>query len=515
MRLIDEIDFEPDIIDWIQSEFYIPELGGPIELYPHQIAALREARRRDENGELIYSVVVWSDIKKSAKSCIAAAVALYVAHFKKWGTIRIVANDLKQADSRVAYYLRRAITLNPGMNDIRQVNHKTTLPNQTTIEAVPIDPGGEAGGGDDLIIFSELWAAKHKAIKQMWSEMTLSPLKFGQSQRWVETYAGYSGESPVLENLYNRAVAGEKLDLSYTDEGGTFHNLADLKAYRSGDMFCVWNDRPRLPWQTERYYESERGVLVVDEFKRLHRNQWISSTSKFVPDMWWDLCKGKIPKFSPLRPVVLGVDAGVSDDNFSIVGGTRHAEKTFVRYAQRWQPPPKGKIDFLGTREEPGPERAIVRLCYFNNVVEVRYDPYQLHDMATRLRRGVYVNGNGDICEKWEAVKTISINMVEFTQGGKRLTADKQLYDAIRNRTLTHGGDADLTAHVKNANQKREGKRGDADDDGLRLRLVKRSQELKIDLAVALSMMNYDETPKNDEKPKEISRVVYNPVRIG
>src|SRR3990167_2327930 len=148
-----------DPIAWIQSHFYIPELNGPIQLMPYQIAALREAHRRDDSGNFIYNIVLWGDIKKSAKSSITAAVALYRATQIRWGSIKIVANDLKQADSRVAYYLRRAISLNPQMaNDIKQIQYRTTLPNQTVIEAIPVDPAGEAGGNDDLIVFSELWA---------------------------------------------------------------------------------------------------------------------------------------------------------------------------------------------------------------------------------------------------------------------------------------------------------------------------------------------------------------------
>ena len=45
------------------------------------------------------------------------------------------------------------------MPDLCERNYKTSLPNNTIIEAIPIDPAGEAGGNDDLIIFSELWAA--------------------------------------------------------------------------------------------------------------------------------------------------------------------------------------------------------------------------------------------------------------------------------------------------------------------------------------------------------------------
>lgn len=482
---------EIDSVKWITSKFFIPELSGPITFHPYQKAVLREAHRRDESGRFVYNIVLWSDIKKSAKSCIAAAVALYRAHQTKWGSIKIIANDLKQADSRVAFYLRRAIELNSAMSNIKQVQYKTTLPNNTTIEAVPIDPAGEAGGNDDLIIFSELWAARHKAMQQMWTEMTLSPVKFGYSQRWIETYAGYSGESPILEELYETGVKqGRQLDLSYEDAVG-YYDLSDLEIYANHDMLCLWNTRPRLPWQTREYYDSERRVIFYNEFNRIHRNMWISSTSKFVPDEWWTACETTMPELTRHTPMVLAADAGVSDDGVGLVGVTSRRGYVNVRYSKKWDAPQDGgKIDYLGTKQEPGLEREIVRLCCLYNVIEWRYDPYQLHDMATRLKKGVPVDGQGNIVERSEAVRVIKVNAVEFKQGQTRLIADKQLYDKIRDRQVRHAGEHDLTEHINNANARTE--------DG-RLRIVKRSKKLKIDLAVSLSMAGYE--PETEKKP--------------
>lgn len=473
-------------VQWIEKHYWIPELTGPIQLGAYQKAVLREALRRDEDGRFIYNIVVWSDIKKSAKSSVAAAVALHRAHSVEWGSIKIVANDLKQAASRVSHYLRRSIELNPEMRNIKQRGHTTTLPNRTIIEAVPIDPGGEAGGNDDMIIFSELWAAKHKAIMQMWTEMTLSPLKFGYSQRWIETYAGYSGESPILEPLYHRGVEeGERLDLSFTSEDGRFHDLSDLEVYANGGLLCLWNTRPRLPWQTAAYYKAEAADLTPDEFQRIHRNQWISSTSKFVPDGWWEACQGELPAFTKHIPTILAMDAGVSGDCFALVASVNRGRHSSIRASHKWEPPKNGKIDFLGTAENPGPERLIVKLCAQWNIVQLRYDPYQLHDMATRLASGVPIDAQGNIVERSEAVRILKINCVEFTQGQPRLRADKQFYDKIREQRLHHNGDPDLAQHVSNANQKI-----DADDRSLRI--VKRTEHLKIDLAVAASMATYE-----------------------
>ena len=481
---------------WIERNFWIPELQGAIELYPHQRAVIREAHRRDERGHFVYSIVLYSDIKKSAKSTIAAAVALYRAHMTSWGTIKIVANDLKQADSRVAYYLRRAVTLNPEMAKVvKQKSYVTTLPNYTQIEAIPIDPGGEAGGNDDMIIFSELWAAKNKAIRQMWTEMTLSPTKFGHSQRWIETYAGYTGESPILEQLYRQGVKeGEQLDLSYTDENGRFYDLSDLEVFANGNLLCLWNTRPRLPWQTDEYYASEEFTLEHSEFLRVHRNQFVTSSNKFIPIEWWDACQTADTLRADEGVITLAMDAGVSGDNFALVGTINDEDEgtADLVYGHAWEPPKGGTIDFRGLEGSITPERELIRLCFRYNVAEVRYDPYQLHDMATRLSHGVWVDDYGGIVEDPRyRVKKITPVMVPFGQGKPRLEADKQLQQMIKERKLRHNGHSEVREHVDNAN-------ANINQEDNKLRLVKREDGAKIDLAVALSMSSYRELLKDE-----------------
>lgn len=443
----------PDPIEWIETHFWIPETRGPLILDEYQKQALRMALTQDEDGLYRYSTIIWSDIKKSAKSTIAAAVVLWRAFQLEWGSIYIIANDLKQADSRVAYYLRRAIMLNPELRAICTVrNYKVTLSNNTFIEAIPIDPTGEAGSNADMVVFSELWGAHSKAQEQMWTEATLPPNKFGRSFRWIETYAGFRGSSPLLERLYDQVVKhGQRLD----DDLEVFDLL-------SGRMFALWNTRPRLPWQTEEYYASEATTLLPSEFKRVHRNEWSDGgAERFLESMiWWDACKEDLPPLDPYDPMVLAADAGVSNDSFALVGVTRHPDRpddVAVRLVMQWYPPAGGKLDFDPIQEE------IKRVCERYNVVQLTYDAYQLHQMMTTL------HNNGVVYTD------------EFGQGTDRLTADKQTYDLTVNRRLAHDGNSALRDAVDNANR-------EIDKHERKMRIVKRENRLKIDPLVALSM---------------------------
>jgi len=455
----------PDPVDWIERHFRIPETDDKrMRLQPYQQKMLWEALTQ-ENGQFKYSTIVWCDIKKSAKSTITAAVALWRAFQVAWGQVVLVANDLKQADSRVGYYLRRGIELNPEIRKrAKVVNYLVTIDNHTRIESVPIDPSGEAGGGADLVCFSELWGAHQKAQQRMWTELTLSPLKFGQSFRWVETYAGFSGESPLLEKLYQDGVK----DGAPVAWAGEFDPPMEAYVNRPGRLLCMWNTYARNPWQTEEYYAQEAVSLTEDEFDRVHQNQWISSMNAYISKAWWEACLDHdIPPLLDLQPVILVLDAAVSGDTFGVlmVSGRRgylddkyysDAGIVDVRLAQAYRPPKGGKLDF-------GPIDAEVRrLCGQYNVIELVADPYQLHDMTQRISNDLIAN------------------VYLFSQGAERLVADKALQDRIKNRSIHHDGNADLAEHMANANAKQEGDN--------KLRIVKRADHLKIDLAVCLSM---------------------------
>lgn len=443
------------IIRWIESEFYIPELNGTMVLYPYQKAVLREALRQDVDGKFVYDFVLWSDIKKSAKSSIAAAVVLFLALHTEWGSFKIVANDLKQADSRVFFYIRRAIELNPRLSaNIR--NYKISLNNHAVIEAIPVDPDGEAGGNDDMIEYTELHAFAGKAALKLWTETTISPTKFGFSQRWADTYAGISGESPILEPIYERVCKAE----NRVDVG-----IDGLEVYAQGKILALWNTIPRLPWQTKEYYASEAEILLPNENLRIHHNQWVTSTTAFVPGEWWDACLAPLPALDKYKEITVGIDAGVSDDCFGIVAVSRHGDRIVPRFVRKWIPPVGGKLQYSNPDDPDDteyPEGALRWLARTFNVIVFGYDEYQLHHLCNGLR----ADGVG--------------LFQPFNQGADRLEADKALYDLIRDRRVVHDGNADLTEHVKNANQK-------ADPESRRLRLVKRSHKLKIDLAVCLS----------------------------
>jgi hypothetical protein len=79
----------------------------------------------------------------------------------------------------------------------------------------------------------------------------------------IVTYAGFAGESDLLESIYQRGMGGR---------GDT-----ELECYENDELFLFWSHAPRQPWQTPEYYAQQRKILRPAQFSRLHENQWVSS----------------------------------------------------------------------------------------------------------------------------------------------------------------------------------------------------------------------------------------------
>lgn len=222
------------------------------------------------------------------------------------------------------------------------------------------------------------------------------------------------------------------------------------------------------------FVEKRRKSLTEAEARVLLEAEWedIETAQRFLPSITlWDLLKAGLPPLGK-EPMVLAVDAAVGrvsgvSDCFGIVGVTRHtdpayrANQVFVRYVRKWQAKAGEKIDFDEPRNE------IRRLCKDHSVVMICYDRHQLHDMMQGLER----ENIG-----W---------FYDFEQGGRRLQADRQLLDLILERRIWHTGDSDLKDHLDNADRK-------LSEDGHKLRIVKREEDLKVDLAVCASMSAFE-----------------------
>lgn len=383
-----------DPVSWIERNVYLrapvcPETGevlpaGPIRLTPFTRGALRAALEI-EQGRFRWETVVWSMPKKTGKTTIAAAVALWYASAFPGSEIILVANDVQQASNRVYQVIQHSLALHPilapsvGRSMIRLANGSVIYPHA-------VDPFGVAGANPGLSVFTELWGFTSDVKRAMWVELT-PPATVRFAMRWVESYAGYFGAGSVLEDLYRRCLkSGKFLQVDGVDDGVI---LVDpdtrlFYLYDHGDPAMR-----RFAWQTERYYAGQRN-LPPTQFDRLHRNEWVSRGSSLLEPEWLRGCLvpddqidwGVVGKL----PMVLGVDVGIFKATYAIAGISKLNDRWLLRIARVFRPRRGRPVSLTEADSE------IVRICSEHSVIELTYDPYQFENTAQRLRAGYIVS---------------------------------------------------------------------------------------------------------------------------
>jgi adenylylsulfate kinase-like enzyme len=317
-----------DPVLWMEHNFIIPEprdpvLGtvindeGPIRVAPYQADVVRECLRRKPDGHFVYSTILWSEVKKSGKTTLAAAIETWLAATTKNAECYCVANDGKQSKDRIYAKIRRAAELSKKLNygalaKASVTRDRMTFSNGSYIEAIACDPSGEAGGEPTITVFSELHGMRQEHKRRLWAEMTIPPTRWGRAIRWAESYAGYQGEDSILEQLYENIV-----------ENGERHpDFPDLPVYVKGSNIAFWSHTGRQAWHTQEYYAAEADALMPNEFRRMHQNEWVSTEEQFVPLEWWRACVGEVPPIGD-APLIVIADAAVSGDTFAVLAVSR------------------------------------------------------------------------------------------------------------------------------------------------------------------------------------------------
>jgi phage terminase large subunit-like protein len=432
-------------VEFIDRVIKLDEKGEPFKLAPYQRRVLEMALRRDPSGDLVFRLVVLSEPKKSGKTFIAACLVLWWAVTNPHTEIIITANDLEQSISRVFKTATALIEHNEVLSREAQVlSSSIRMQNGTLILPIASDYKGAAGSRHSLVVYDELWGFETERARRLYEELTPPPT---ERSAWVliVTYAGFTGESDLLESIYQRGMAGRRVD-------------QELECYENDELFMFWSHTPRQPWQDQKYYDQQRKILRPAQFSRLHENRWVSSDSRFIDPELWDRCYDPELKPATAGDLFIGIDASVKHDSTALVAVKydKYSDDLILATHRIWHPSPDNPMDFEATIE------FFLRHLenYSRRIEKVLCDPFQLHrTMMTLEQAGIPIEA--------------------FPQTLPNLTlATESLYSRLANRRLRVYNAPDLREHVLNAASV-ETSRG--------LRLSKEKQSLKIDGAVALS----------------------------
>ncbi len=444
----------PDVCDWAEEEFYLAETRRPIVLEPHQKRILRLMTAQRPDGRFQWTTAFYSTIKKSGKTTISALVGRWAA--ETWGPFQEIynlGNKLKQAKERAFRKIRQSIELAPPHQRARWEIQETQLvhtPSGSIVQALPISDAGESGGNQSITIWTELWGFQYEEALRMWDEMQ-PVLTRPLSLRFVDTYAGYEGESELLKSLWNLALNDDGTlaegAIRLDDELPVYGvPAAGLIAYIDQGVAAR-----RMPWQQgefgRQYYTQQRQSERRHNYYRLHENRWVSSVNALVPADVWDRLVFNRRAMSDDVAVWLATDASIRRDCAALAAVTVYRDIVLVleMWVWEWDGEEKG-IDYDSTLI-PCIEAAIQRF----KVMGVAYDEYQLHQPMTALSH-----------------QHPGLPFFAFPQGVERLRGDTNLLTRINEGKLRHNGDAVLKQHVLNAAAKEQA-------GGEAIRIVKRT----------------------------------------
>jgi hypothetical protein len=270
-----------------------------------------------------------------------------------------------------------------------------------TIQAIASDAGSAAGSNAVVAGFDELWAYTSERSRRLWDEMTPPPTR-QIAFRLTVTYAGYEGESTLLEELYRRGLQQPQLG-------------EDL--YGGDGLLMFWSHKPVAPWQDEDWLISMRRERA-SAYARQVLNEFASSSSQFVDLNKWDRCVDQsLGHLSAdlFLPVFVGVDASYKHDSTAIAAVAFDTGRQVVRLVTHrvFQPTSTEPLDFELTIEA-----YLLDLNRRFQVKEILYDPWQMQSVAQRLLKQ-------------------NLPIEEFPQSSPNLTAASQnLFDLIESQGL-------------------------------------------------------------------------------
>jgi hypothetical protein len=128
------------------------------------------------------------------------------------------------------------------------------------------DYKGFAGANPSLVVVDELWGVTKEAGRRLWTEAVPVPTR-KVSGRLVTTYAGFTGESTLLERVFERAMRGTEV-------------APDL--YAQPGMLAFWGHGQYAPWITKEWIEEARASMLPNEFDRVVMNRWVNAEDVFI-----------------------------------------------------------------------------------------------------------------------------------------------------------------------------------------------------------------------------------------
>jgi hypothetical protein len=261
---------------FIEQFLVDPETRKPYKLLPAERLFLQHMFTLDADARLLYPTAIYSAIKKSGKSTLAAmiVITMILLFGGRYAEAYICANDKEQATDRVYEICRRIVEASPLLQrETKITNDRILFPaTGATITPLSSDYASAAGGHPTIAVFDELWGFSSERSRRLWDELCPVPTR-KISCRLVVSHAGFENESPLLEELYQRGLA---LPLIAPD------------LYAGDGQLMFWSHTPIAPWQTGAWLVQARRDTRPNQYLRQYENRFVSTEESFIDMADWD-----------------------------------------------------------------------------------------------------------------------------------------------------------------------------------------------------------------------------------
>lgn len=493
------------VIRFIERHTVHPEgrwIGKPFLLEAWQKQMLRDLYTVDQTGRRKHRWAYLSTSKKSGKTSLAAALALYhlIADGEPSPLVVCAASSEDQADL-VYGSAKRMCELSPTLSQITERYEREIL--------VPSIPGARlkrlaavAGANDgpsiSFCVLDELHEWTGPKLEACWNVLTNGTGARLQPLILQATTAGYDLDS-ICGRQYEHAkqvISGELQDPRY------FARIWEAPADLDYHDPAAWRAaNPNLGITVEEdFYRDQLGQKTAQVFRRYFANTWTETAEAWLPEGAWNACYDPTADLDQDLPLYVGCDVSLGNDSTAVVAVQRQGEK-FVTRCELWENPFETSHPQFSEWRVPLEEvHELLRNLY------LAY-PTPATEIDGELTAGPMVVYDPSYFElSAQQLRSEGVAMVSWPQSlGRMVPACTGLYAAIVGGNVAHDGDAALARHINNAQPK-------VTDRGIVLQKRNRRRRLKIDAAIALALAVAAASMPTPEP--HVSVYEYQPLRV-
>lgn len=435
---------------WIEANTVFTNgkwIGQPFILLPWQRRLIYELFELREDGKRRYRWALIGLPKKSGKTELAAALALYflIGDGEPAPYIPVAAAAEDQADL-VFNAAKTMCEMSPTLSQITERYEREIL--------VPSIPGAKlkrvaaaAGTNDGPSIFAAFLDELHEwngsKGENVWNVLTNGTGARDQPLIFQITTAGWDVENTVCGHQYTYGC--KVRDGEIDDPAYYFHwvEAPEGADYRDPAVWEACNPSYGVTVQ-EAFFVDQLGKKEESTFRRYFLNQWVAGANLWLPHGAWDACHAPDLELDPALPVNVGIDVSNRHDATAVVIVQKQDERLVMR-ARTWANPyPDEHPLHDGWRinnewikehlralfvEFPTPA------CQIDGETKrgpaFYYDPWNFRESADELTRE-------------------GLAMVEYNQTHARMVpASQALFEAIVKGRAAHDGDPVFKRHIE------------------------------------------------------------------